>query len=121
MSDKIVIKGLKVFGYHGVTRIEREHGQHFIVDVEVRLDLREAGSSDLLGKTLDYDSLVKETQRVISMERYTLIEALAQRIADVALERPTVQSVLVRVAKPTPPIEADLESVIVEIVRHRNQ
>ncbi|MCA1839015.1 MAG: dihydroneopterin aldolase [Actinomycetota bacterium] len=119
MSDKIIITGLKVFGYHGANRIEREHGQHFIVDVECRLDLREAGMSDLLGKTLDYDSLIKEVQRIVSMERYTLIEALAERIADAVLGHREVFSTLVRVAKPTPPIEADLEAVIVEIQRGR--
>ncbi len=120
MSDKISIKSLRVFGYHGVNRIEREHGQHFVIDVECRLDLREAGMSDLLGKTLDYDSLIKEVQRIVSMEKYTLMEALAQRIADVVLERPEVYSTTVRVAKPTPPIEADLDSVQVEIQRSRS-
>ncbi len=119
MSDKILIKGLRVFGYHGVNRIEREHGQHFVVDIEARLDLREAGSTDLLGTTLDYDSVVKKVQNVVSHERYTLIEALAQRISDVVLEYPEVYAVTVRVAKPKPPIEADLESVQVEIQRGR--
>jgi 7,8-dihydroneopterin aldolase/epimerase/oxygenase len=118
-NDKIIIKGLRVFGYHGVSRIEREHGQHFLVDAECRLDLLEAGHTDLLGKTLDYDSLVKEIQRIVSMERYTLLEALAQRIADVALEHQQIFSVIVRVAKPTPPIEADLQSIQVEIQRSR--
>lgn len=119
MPDKITIDSLKVFGYHGVNRIEREHGQHFIVDVECRLDLSEAGVTDLLGKTLDYDSLIKDIQRVVSMERYTLLEALAQRIAEVTLSRPMIYSVVVRVAKPSPPIEADLGSVSVEITRTR--
>lgn len=119
MADKITIKQLKVFGYHGVNRIEREHGQHFIIDVECRLDLAEAGATDLLGKTMDYDSLIKDVQRIVSMERYTLLEALAQRIADITLERPQVYAVTVRIAKPTPPIEADLEAVEVEISRSR--
>lgn len=119
MPDKIIVKGLKVFGYHGVTRVEREHGQHFIADVEVRLDLRQAGQTDLLGQTLDYDSLIKDMKRIISMERYTLIEALAQRIADLVLERPEVTSTTIRISKPRPPIEADLESVQVEITRQR--
>ncbi|MGH2811713.1 MAG: dihydroneopterin aldolase [Actinomycetota bacterium] len=119
MPDKIVLKGLKVYGYHGVSRTEREQGQHFIVDVEASLDLREAGESDLLGRTLDYDSLIKEVQRIVSMERYTLLEALAQRIAETVLERPQIYSVFVRVSKPKPPIEADLEAVQVEIQRGR--
>lgn len=119
MSDRIVIKGLKVFGYHGASRVEREHGQHFIVDIESSLDLHEAGSTDLLGRTLDYESLIKEVQRIISMERYTLLEALAQRIADYVLERPDIVGVLVRVSKTKPQIEADLEAVQVEISRGR--
>lgn len=119
MADKIVIRGLKVFGYHGADRIEREHGQHFTVDVEASLDLKEAGFSDLLGQTLDYGSLVKELQRAIAMERYTLIEALAQRLADIVLAHEQVHTVFVRVAKPKPPIEADLEAVQVEIQRRR--
>lgn len=119
MSDKILIKSLKVFGYHGMTRIEREHGQHFVIDVECRLDLREAGISDLLGKTMDYDSLIKDIQRIVSMERYTLLEAVAERIAEIALQPPGVYSVIVKVAKPKPPIEADIEAIQVEIQRSK--
>ncbi len=119
MADKIIVDGLRIYGYHGVSRTEREQGQHFIVDVEASLDLREAGESDLLGRTLDYDGLIKEIQRIVSMERYTLLEALAQRIADAVLERPQVYSVLIRVSKPRPPIEADLQAVKVEIQRGR--
>lgn len=119
MSDKIFINGLRVFGYHGVNRIEREHGQHFVVDIEARLDLREAGTTDLLGSTLDYDSIIKKVQNVIAHERFTLIEALAERISEVILENPEVYATTIRVAKPKPPIEADLESVQVEIQRGR--
>lgn len=119
MPDKIIVRGLKVYGYHGVTRPEREQGQHFVVDVEAMLDLKEAGESDLLGRTLDYDSLIKELQRIVSMERYTLLEALAQRLADTVLERPQVYSTIVRVSKTQPPIEADLDSIQVEIQRGR--
>lgn len=119
MSDKILINGLRVFGYHGVNRIEREHGQHFVIDIQARIDLREAGLSDLLGTTLDYDTVIKKVQNVVANERYTLIEALAQRICDVVLENPEVYAVTVRVAKPKPLIEAELESVQVEIQRGR--
>jgi dihydroneopterin aldolase len=119
VADKIMIKGLRVYGYHGVERAERELGQHFEVDLEAVLDLRSAGESDLLSKTVDYDSLIKEVERVVSMERYTLLEGLAQRIADLVLERPQVYSVTVRVAKPNPPVQADVEAVKVEIQRDR--
>lgn len=117
MPDKILIESLKVFGYHGASREEREQGQDFLIDLEIDADLTSAAKSDLLGETLDYDPLIKEVRRIVSGERYTLLEALAQRIADVVLESPLAYSVVVRVKKPSPPIDADMSSVGVEIRR----
>ncbi len=118
-TDHIQIVGLTVFGYHGVNRIEREKGQNFVIDVDARMDLSDAGYSDLLGRTMDYDSVVKEITRVVSAERYTLLEALAQRIADVVLEHDLVRSVTVRVAKPEVDLQADVKEVAVQITRDR--
>lgn len=119
MPDRILIESLKVFGYHGVTREEREQGQDFLIDMQIDADLTTAAKTDLLGDTLDYDPLLKEVRRIVSGERYTLLEALAQRIADAALENPLAYSVVVRVRKPNPPIDADVASVGVEVRRGR--
>lgn len=115
--DEIVINGLRVFGYHGVNETEREQGQYFVVGVAAAMDLKRAGASDLLDETVDYSDLVKDIERIVSTERYSLLEALAERIAGAVLEHPQVRSVTVKVAKPDPPIEADLESVQVVITR----
>lgn len=72
-----------------------------------------------MGDTLDYDPLLKEVTRIVSSERYTLLEALAQRIADAVLESPLAYSVVVRVKKPNPPIDAEVSSVGVELRRGR--
>lgn len=119
MSDRIRITGLKVFGHHGVDPAEREHGQDFVVDIEIETDLRLAGASDRLEDTVDYSPLIKEVQRIVSQERYDLLEALAARIAEAVLEDSKVSATTVRVAKPDPPLDADLESVQVEITRSR--
>ncbi|MGH3924340.1 MAG: dihydroneopterin aldolase, partial [Pseudonocardiaceae bacterium] len=37
--DRIEIKGLRVFGRHGVAERERREGQTFVVDVTLELDL----------------------------------------------------------------------------------
>jgi dihydroneopterin aldolase len=39
MSDLILIKGIKGFGYHGVFDFERRDGQDFFVDIEVAVAL----------------------------------------------------------------------------------
>jgi dihydroneopterin aldolase len=119
MIDKIVVTGLRVFGHHGITEDERDRGQDFLVDVEISADLSRASTSDAIEDTLDYSGVVKEAQRIVSVERFRLLEALANRIAEAILENPIALSVVVRVAKPEPPIDAELDSVGVEIRRWR--
>lgn len=119
MIDKIFVKGLRVFGHHGLTGDERDRGQDFLIDVEISADLTPAASSDAIEDTLDYSTVIKEVQRIVSVERFKLLEALANRIADAVLQNPMALSVVVRVAKPKPPIDAELDSVGVEIRRWR--
>lgn len=119
MGDKIVIKGLRVFGRHGATQYEKDTGQFFVVDVECSLDLGRAAATDSLDSAMDYHVLIEKVQKIVTADRYDLIETLGERIASSALEDPQVNSVVVRVAKPSPPIDADLESVSIEIHRGR--
>lgn len=117
--DKISVRGLKVFGHHGVTDEERKRGQYFVVDLDVELDLAPAGATDSLEDTVDYASLVVDVTRIIGGEEHALLEKVASRIAEDVLERPGIAAATVRVIKPDPPIEADLGSVQVEIHRRR--
>ena len=119
MGDRVVIEGLRAFGFHGVLPHEKERGQWFALDVEARLDLAGAGREDDLARTVDYGSLAREVRRIVESERYDLIEALAERVAGAVLERPAVESATVRVAKPCPPLDVDVRSVWVEIERSR--
>lgn len=119
MADRLGIEGLRVFAHHGVSHIEQERGQWFVVDVEAQLDLTEAGSSDALDATVDYGTLAREVRHIVAGERFLLLEALAHRIAEAVLARPRVRVTRVKVAKPMPPMDVDLESVWVQIERSR--
>ncbi|MBE3555199.1 MAG: dihydroneopterin aldolase, partial [Thermicanus sp.] len=44
--DKLFIRGMEFYSYHGVFPEENRLGQLFIVDVECTLSLREAGLTD---------------------------------------------------------------------------
>ena len=52
--DRIIIKDMALYGYHGVLDEEQALGQHFFLDIELYLDLQEAGGLDDLWKTVDY-------------------------------------------------------------------
>ncbi len=119
MSDKIIIKKLKVFGHHGIHKEERDAGQDFVVDLEVTADLKKAAKADSIKKTVDYSELIPKVERVVREEQFDLLEALAERIAAVVLKHKLVSSVKVRVAKKKVQLDADVKSVAVEIKRKK--
>ena len=42
--DKIIIKGLRLFAYHGVNPEEKEQGQDFVLDIAVSVNMNMACS-----------------------------------------------------------------------------
>lgn len=118
-ADTIRISGIEVFGHHGVHEAEKEHGQRFLVDVEVSLDLSRAGATDQLPDTVDYGHLATAVHRVVAGERWDLLERVADRVAEVVLAYPLVAGVDVTVHKPDAPIGVPFADVAVTIHRTR--
>jgi dihydroneopterin aldolase len=117
MRDRILIHGIQFHGHHGVHEEERKLGQRFIVDVELRLDLREAGRSDDLAASVDYARVHALVVEIGTREQFRLLEALAARIASAIRGAFPVRQVTVRAAKPSPPIAGVVGGVSVEITR----
>lgn len=117
--DEIVLTGLTVFGRHGVYDHERENGQDFTIDLRLRMPLRAAAESDDVADTVHYGELAEKVADVVRDEPVDLIETLAQRIADVALEDSRVHSVSVTVHKPHAPIPLTFADVAVTVHRGR--
>ena len=49
----IRIKGLEVFGHHGIFKEENMLGQKFIVDADLHLDVRKAAKKDEITESGD--------------------------------------------------------------------
>jgi dihydroneopterin aldolase len=94
----VEVRGLRVFGRHGVHPEEREAGQDFLFDVE--LDVGDRGSSDRIEDAVDYVAVARTIREVSDAHAYALIEALAIAVADELRERFRVERVTVRVTKP---------------------
>ena len=119
MTDRILLGGILAEGRHGVHEHERLVPQAFEVDVELALDLRPAGTTDDLDRTVDYgrvDALVRE---LVEGRSFLLIEALAETIAAEILAAHPVEEVVVRVRKPAVVLGGPVESVGVEVRRAR--
>lgn len=121
MADTVFLEGMVFYGYHGVHQEERRLGQRFVVDLEVACDLRPAGLSDDLTRTVSYSDLYRLSKSIVEGEPRALIEAVAEAIAAEVLARfPAVEEVAVTLRKPEAPIRGSvLDSAGVRIRRGR--
>lgn len=119
--DRIALRGLKFFGYHGVLQEEKVLGQAFIVDIDLYADLCKAGKTDQVEDTINYAEVYARIKTIVKMEKYNLIERLAERIAATVLSEFTCEAVCVTVHKPQAPIPGIFEDAFVEIYREKNQ
>jgi dihydroneopterin aldolase len=121
-SDRIVLEGMRFYGFHGVNPEERVLGQEYLVDLAVEMDLTQAGASDRLEDTISYAHIYRAVRDVMEGEPQNLLEAAAQSVADRVLSEFPVDSVAVRVKKPHPPIRGSvIENATVEIFRRRQE
>lgn len=120
MGDRIELRGIEAYAHHGVYDHEQADGQRFLIDLVIEADLSAAGASDDLDHTIDYGALAAAVHEVSVNERWNLIERLAQRIAETALELdPRIETVAVTVHKPDAPIPLTFDDVAVTLERSR--
>ncbi|MBJ6361245.1 dihydroneopterin aldolase [Paenibacillus sp. GCM10012307] len=120
--DKMTLKGMQFFGYHGLFPEENKLGQKWTVELELDLDLRKAGQSDDLTATINYAELHALTKKIVEGPPFKLVEALANDIATKVLDTYTIiNEVAVRVTKPNPPFEIYFDGVVVELRRKRDE
>jgi dihydroneopterin aldolase len=121
-ADAIELSGLAFYAHHGALAEERTLGQRFVVDVRLELDLRAAGRSDDLARTVNYADVWLAVREAVEGPPLNLVEAVAERVAAAILERfEPVDALSVRVFKPAAPIAgAVVGDVAVEIWRRRD-
>lgn len=120
MSDKLLLRNIQFYGYHGAPPAERAVGHRFSVDLELELNLQTAGRSDRLDDTVDYGAITATVIEIGTGPSIKLVEALSERMAAAILAGwPAVDAVTVETRKLMPPISAVVESAAVRIRRER--
>jgi len=119
--DRIELKGMEFYGYHGCCPEEREQGQPFFVDLVMELPLRKAGRSDRLEDTVNYAAVFDEVRDIVEGAPKNLIESLAESIAERILgEHSLVEAVCVTVHKPKAPLSGSFRDAAVTVERKRS-
>lgn len=121
-ADSVFLRGLSLYGYHGVHPEETRLGQRFELDIEVQLDLHPAGETDDLHRTVSYSDLFAIARDVVEGEPRSLIESVAEEIAGRALhDFHSVHSVTVEIRKPSAPVKTGgLDCAGIRIHRSRS-
>jgi dihydroneopterin aldolase len=121
IPDRIILEGMRFYGFHGVNPEEKALGQSYLVDLTVELDLSRPALSDRLEDTVSYSHLYRAVRDVVEGDSRNLLEAIAQSVADRVLSDFPVTAVTVCVKKPHPPVRGSvIEHAGVEIYRVRD-
>ena len=117
--DHIYVNGLRLMALVGVLPHEREGEQPVQVDIDLEVDLAEAGLTDNLVDTANYGAIAEAVSEVVRTSSDVLLERLVARIAERCLQFDHVEVADVRLTKLRPPISENLDSTAVRIVRSR--
>jgi dihydroneopterin aldolase len=119
-GDRIILRDLGFYGFHGLFAEEERLGQRFFVDLECGVDLRAPGETDAIGHTVSYADIYDVVKAVFEEKRTRLIEALGHNITTALFERfGDINWIIIRIRKPEAPIAMVRGEAAIELHRVR--
>ena len=98
-DDRLALRDILCMCHIGVTEEERRERQRLEVDLELFLDLGEAGRTADLKKTIDYREVCDEVRGHLEGGSFPLVEAAAASVLDLVISRFPARRAVVRVRK----------------------
>jgi len=118
-GDRIILRDLGFYGYHGFFAEEEKLGQRFFIDLECGVDLTAPGESDSIGHTVSYADIYDVVKATFE-KRTKLIEALGQNVVSALFERfSDINWIIIRIRKPEAPIAMVRGEAAIELHRVR--
>ncbi len=117
LEEKIVLAGITVFGYYGVSHMEREVGQKLEMDVEFWSDFTKACVTDALEDTINYERVYAKVMETVEKNTFNLLETLADAICREILGNFPVSKVKTTINKLNLPFPNSLDHVAVVVER----
>ena len=119
--DKIFLKNIKIYAYHGCMEEEKKIGSDYLVNLIVHADLSLSCESDELKDTVDYVALLDIVKNQMKM-RANLLENVADRVVNKIISKfPSVKKAVVKIAKLNPPINGDTDEVVIRREKKREK
>lgn len=99
-TDRIEIHDLLVRCIVGINPEERVKKQDVIINLILFADLRQAGRSDDIDDAINYKTLTKRVLDHVEESEYFLVEKMAHKIAEIAVQEFGIERAIVSVEKP---------------------
>ena len=110
---KICIKKLRLFGYHGLKKVEKESGQYF--DISIDLISSESLDGDEI-PVIDYEKVMADTKKIFNEKRRNLLESLISDLDKEFKSKYSLCHIKIKITKSSAPLEHYCESVGVEYI-----
>ena len=119
--DKIYLKNIKIYAYHGCLEEEKKIGSDYLVNLIVHADLSLSCESDELKDTVDYVALLDIVKNQMK-KRANLLENVADRVVNKIISKfPSVRKAVVKIAKLNPPINGNIDEVVIKREKKREK
>lgn len=105
----LFLKCLEVQARIGIHEFERRGPQRLLISIQVDLFTSNLPAGDHIEGAFDYDWVRDRILILVASRHFDLQETLARAIAEIVVERPEVQRVIVETAKPD--VYADVSEV----------
>ena len=114
LMDKIKLTELTVNTVIGIWDWEKRNPQKVVFDIEMSTDISEASKSDSIKDALDYKAISKRVKQYALENQFDLIEALADKVAEIILNEFEVSWVKLTISKPYAIRDSKNVSLIIE-------
>ncbi|MCT6868501.1 dihydroneopterin aldolase [Apibacter sp.] len=109
--QKIKLKNIKIYAFHGCLEEEAKIGSFYIVNVKIWLNLEKPGRSDNLQDTVNYGIITQIVKDQMAIRSHLLEHVAYRIIKEIKTQCKKITAVKVSVAKVNPPVNANIDQV----------
>ena len=118
--DKIIIKNLKLYAYHGVLPEEKELGQFFLLDLIIYTSFNKVVVNDSIENAINYAKVIEYVKIKFIEKKFNLIESAANFLCVSLLKKfQKIDKITITLKKPNAPINAEFSYAAVEVTKYR--
>lgn len=111
----IILKGVRIYAYHGVLPQERTVGAYFTIDLKLETDFSRAIETDELEGTISYADVLDIVKREMAIPSQLLEHVGGRIVKALHSEYNNINKVYLRLMKENPPMGGDLIGAGIEI------